>query len=241
MFHPRVKGTCYDMGFRYGTVLYKHGFRVSKQPFEKLGFGRKCEGEVKRVFPEVLEGIQGFAEACHASYEDLSAFILSIGAFKAKPMCSVFAAFDGPYIVFGRNYDFYYCFKKYTASYLTCPKDSFWSVGHSDIFIGREDGVNEKGLAVAMTGVDSKGNSPGISFVLALRCILDECANVAEGIKILSDAHHTSTYNFLLADKEANIAVVEASPTRVRVRRPKDGDSFLVCTNHFLHSEMLES
>jgi len=238
MFHPRVKGTYYEMGYQYGTIIYKHGFRVSEQSAEKLDFGKKSEKEVKRVFPEILEEIQGFADACHASYEQVAAFILSIGAFKAEPMCSVFATFNGSDVVFGRNYDFFYSFKKYTESYLTCPYGGYFSLGHSDVFIGREDGVNEKGLAIGITGVDSEGNKPGISFILALRCVLDKCANVEEAVKILSNAHSTSTYNFLVADREASMAVVEAAPERVRVRRPEEGEDFIICTNHFLHAEM---
>jgi predicted choloylglycine hydrolase len=228
------------MGYRYGTVLYKHGFRVSEQTSEKLDFGRKSEKEVKRVFPEILEQIQGFADACHTSYEHLASFILSIGAFKAKPMCSAFATFNGSDIVFGRNYDFYYSFKKYTESYLTCPKEGYGSIGHSDIFIGREDGVNEKGLAIAITGVQEKSIKPGINFPLVTRCVLDKCASVNEGVKTLSDAHFSTTNNYLLADKDGSMAVVEASPDKVRVRRPEEGNSFIVCTNHFLHPEMLE-
>jgi len=240
MFHPRVKGTYYEMGYKYGSILHKHGFRVSEQSTEKLDFGRESEKEVKRVFPEILEEIQGFADACHASYEHLSAFLLGIGAFKAEPMCSVFATFNGNDIVFGRNYDFYYSFKKYTESYLTIPEDGYASLGHTDIFIGREDGVNEKGLAIGMTGVEGKTIKPGISFCLALRYVLDKCANVEESIKILSKVHLSNASNFLLADKEGNMAVVEASPERVKARRPENGVNFMVCTNHFIHPEMQE-
>jgi predicted choloylglycine hydrolase len=150
----------------------------------------------------------------------------------------VFASSSGSDVLFGRNYDFYYSFKKYAESYLTCPENGYWSLGHSDVFIGREDGVNEKGLAIGMTGVDSEGNKPGVSFCLALRCVLDKCATVEEGVETLSKAHFTSTFNFLLADKCKNMAVVEASPEKVRVRRPENDDNFLVCTNHFVHSEM---
>jgi predicted choloylglycine hydrolase len=108
MFHPRVEGSYYEMGYRYGTVMYKHGFRVSEQTTEKLDFGRKSEKEVKRVFPEILEEIQGFADACHTSYEQSAALILSIGAFKAELIeCSAFATFNGSDTLFGRNYDFY--------------------------------------------------------------------------------------------------------------------------------------
>jgi predicted choloylglycine hydrolase len=240
MYHPIVKGTYHEMGFRYGAILYKHGFRVQEQSLEKLDFARRSESEVKRVFPEILEEISGFAEACHARYEDMAAFMMSIGAFRVEPMCSVFAAFDGSEVTFGRNYDFYYSFRKLTESCVAVPREAYCSVGHSDVFIGREDGLNEKGLAIAMTGVDSHGNKPGISFVLAVRCVLDKCATVKQGINVLSTAHLTSTHNFLLADSENEMAVVETAPERVKTRKPKDGESFIVCTNHFIHPEMTE-
>lgn len=226
---------------KYGTILYRHGYRVPEQSSEKIDFGRKSEKEVKRVFSEVLEEIQGFADACRASYEQLAALILGVGCFDLPDFtCSVFATFNGSDIVFGRNYDFYYSFKKYAESYVTCPKDGYCSVGHSDIFVGREDGVNEKGLAIAMTGVAEKTIKPGINFPLVIRCILDKCADVQEGVEVLLDAHLSTTSNYLLADKKGSMVVAETSPARTRVRRPVDDDNFIVCTNHFLHPDMLE-
>jgi len=241
VFHPRLSGTYYDMGFQYGTVLYKQGFRVSEQSSERLSLGKECEKEVKRIFPQILDEIQGFADACHGSYDQLAALILSVGAFKpTSAACSVFAAFNGSDVVFGRNYDFYYRFKEQSESYLTKPKDGYKSVGNSDIFVGREDGVNEKGLAVAMTAVRPKTVKPGINFALATRYVLDKCATVEEGLSVLSDAHFLTTNNYLLADKGGNMAVVEASPDKVRVRRPEEGNKFIVCTNQFMLPEMLE-
>lgn len=54
------------MGYNYGAILYKHGFRIKEQRPEILDFGRECEKEVKRIFPQILEEIQGFADGCHA-------------------------------------------------------------------------------------------------------------------------------------------------------------------------------
>jgi predicted choloylglycine hydrolase len=226
------------MGHRYGMVLSKHGFRVLEQSKEKLDFGRDSEYHVKRVFPQVLEEIKGFADACKAPYEQLEAFMFGIGGFKPEPMCSVFASFNGADVVFGRNYDFFYSFKKYTESYLTKPEGGYISVGHTDVFIGREDGVNEKGLAIGMTGVPSEGNSPGISFCLLVRCVLDKCATVKDALEILTKAQHISTFNYLIADKQGNMAVVEAAPEKVRVRKPEGRRGYIVCTNHFVHPEM---
>jgi len=241
MFHPRLSGTYYHMGFQYGTVLHKHGFKIPEQSDERLALGKECEKEVKKVFPDVLDEIHGFADACNISYEHLAAFILSVGAFKPpSSACSIFATFNGSDVVFGRNYDFYYSFKSHSESYLTIPKNGYWSVGNSDIFVGREDGINEKGLAVAITAVRPRTVKPGINFALATRCVLDKCADVEEGVKILSNAHFLTTNNYLLADKRGNLAVVEAFPNRVRVRKPEKGNTFIACTNQFMHPEMLE-
>jgi predicted choloylglycine hydrolase len=240
MFHPTVKGSYPEMGLKYGTILFKHGFKVPAQPQEKLDFAKKSETEVRRIFPEALEEIRGFAESCHASYHQTAAFILGVGAFKVEPKCSVFASLNGSDVIFGRNYDFFYSFKNYTESYLTVPKDGYINVGQSDIFIGREDGVNEKGLAVAMTGVAEKRIEPGVSFVLVVRCLQDKCATVKESLAILENTHFSCCSNYLIADKEGTMAVVEAAPGRVKVRMPEDDDSFIVATNHFVHKDMQE-
>lgn len=240
MYKPVVKGTYHEMGFKYGSILNKHGFKLGEQAPERLDFSKKCEREVERVFPEVLEEIRGFAETVHASFEQASALIFSVGAFKVVPQCSVFAAATGSDIVFGRNYDFFDNFRKYTEGYLTCPKEGYWSIGHSDIFIGREDGVNEKGLAIAMTGVSEKNIKPGVSFCLLVRAVLDKCSTTEEATKLLANAKICSADNFLIADRKGDLAVVEASPEKIRVRRPSKGDDFIVCTNHFVLPEMQE-
>jgi predicted choloylglycine hydrolase len=240
MFHSAVKGSYYDMGCRYGSALYKHGFKVEPQRAEKLDFGKRSEKDVQQFFPEILGEIQGFADACHASYDDLSAFLFCVGAFKVEPFCSVFAAFNGSDVVFGRNYDFYYSFAKYSESFLTCPKNGYFSMGHSDVFVGREDGVNEKGLAVAMTGVMEKTTKPGVSFIFAVRYVLDKCATVEEALKALPRLHFSSANDYLLADAGGNMAVVEASPEKVMVRTPEEGERFIVCTNHYVLPEMLK-
>jgi predicted choloylglycine hydrolase len=226
------------MGSKYGATLYKHGFRLQEQNKEKLDFAQKCEAEVKRVFPEILEEIQGFANAAHSPYEHLSALINGVGAFKPPAACSVFASSAGSDVLFGRNYDFYYSFKDHLESYFTRPSEGFSSVGDTDIFVGREDGVNEKGLAIAMTAVKPTEVKPGINFALLTRCVLDKCASVEEAIRVLVSARHVTANNFLVADREGNMAVVEACPNRVKVRKPSEDGGFVVCTNHFNHTDM---
>jgi predicted choloylglycine hydrolase len=219
-------------------MLYRQGFRVQVQSEEKLDFAEKSEPEVRSFFPEILDEIRGFAEGCHSSFFDMEAFMLTIGAFKPQPMCSSFAISDDSEVVFGRNYDFYYSFKKFTESYLTAPEDGYMSLGHSDVFIGREDGINENGLAVAITGVCEKSIKPGVGFVLAVRHVLDKCSNLEEATKSLTMMHSSTTTNFILADRTGSMAVIEASPEKSLVRKATEGQNFIVCTNHFVLPEM---
>jgi len=224
MFHPRLKGSYYEMGHRYGSILHKQGFRLPMLNEKRLSLGLQCRNKAKRFFPEILEEIKGFADACRLDYDHLASFILTIGS--EEPQCSVFAVTDGKNVFVGRNYDMYYKFKDYLESCLTMPQDGYKSLGNTDIFIGREDGVNEKGLAVAMSGIVAH-ISPGIGFPIAVRYILDKCATTKEGIKFLTGTPHFSTISYLLADISGDLAVVEVSPQRTMVRTSEE-ERFIV-------------
>lgn len=234
MYHPRLKGSYYEMGFKYGSSLRKAGFRLPVIREKKLSLGLKCKDEVEVFFPEILEEIQGVADACKLDYDQLASFIFTIGL--EEPKCSCLSITDGEKVFLARNYDMYYSFKDFLESYLTMPEKGYWSVGHTDIFVGRDDGVNEKGLGVAISGIKAYFG-PGIGFPIAVRYILDKCATVEEGIQFLTEIPHSCTMSYLLADSSGEMVVVEASPQRTVVRTPGE-EGFIVSTNHFVHPEM---
>ncbi|MEM3617681.1 MAG: C45 family peptidase [Candidatus Bathyarchaeia archaeon] len=234
MYHPRLSGTYYEMGFKHGRFMRRICYKPPKLPGERQKFAKECEIEVKRVFPEILEEFQGFADGCGVSYKELTAFIFTIGAEKHSS-CSIFAA-STPSPILGRNYDFYYEYKKYAETCLAMPRNAYWSVGNSTVFIGREDGLNECGLAVAMSTVRIKEFKPGINWFIAVRAILDKCSTVTEATKFLLNTKFSTGNNYLLVDISGDMVVVEASPQKVRVR--KSEQSFLVATNHFMHPDM---
>jgi predicted choloylglycine hydrolase len=225
------------MGVKYGTALGKHGFKLPQIEEETLALGLKCEEEVGGVFPEILEEIHGLAEAIKEPYDKLAAFILTVGY--GKPVgCSSFASVNDSTVIFGRNYDFFHRFEKYCESYLIRPKGAYASLGNTDVFVGREDGVNEKGLAVSMHFVAARLGTPGINFPIAVRFMLDKCSNTAEAVNFLTRVKFLTANNYLIADRTGELAVVEASPAGIRARSPEAGEPFIVATNHFVHPEM---
>ena len=238
MYHPRLRGTHYEMGKHYASILYKNGFRFPKVPEEKLAFGQQSHVLLKDFYPELIEEMKGFAEGCHVTYEEVSSFILSIGVFEPEAQCSIFAFYKGLEVIMGRNYDLILDMKKYTESSLVCPNDKYSYVGHSDVFLGKVDGMNEQGLAVAITLVQSEYKEIGLNFYVAVRKILENASTVEEAIHILREFPSSICNNYLLADKSGNMAVVEKAPHNMFVRRPGKNEGFIICTNHFVSKEM---
>lgn len=240
MYHPRLRGSYYDMGYKYGDILYRNGFRLPALSKEKLDFGLESIKELRRFYPEVIEEIKGFAEACKVTSEEVASFILSIGVFDLNAQCSIFAIKNKSDVIIGRNYDMNLDIKKYTESSLICPDNSFAYIGHSDVFLGKVDGINEKGLGIGITYVDGGGKRAGVNFYFVVRYILEKCSKVDEAISALQDIQVSMSTNYLIADSGGNMVVVETSPQRVEVRKPSESENFIICTNHFNHPKMIQ-
>ena len=211
--------------------------KISK---EKTDFGLKSYEILKDYYPEVIQEIKGFAKGINDEPENLGAFLLSIGVFDTTGQCSVFAYNNNNSVIIGRNYDMLFAFKKFTESSLIAPKDKYSYISQSDVFIGRSDGINEKGVSIAMSFVNGTEIQPGIGFHFIVRKVLENCSSVEQAIKLIRETKVASANNYLIADKSGDIAVVEIAPQKSMVRRPNNGEKFIYITNQFVTKEMLE-
>lgn len=235
MYHPRLKGSYTEMGKKYGALLHKNGFIFPNVSDDQIEFGRNSYSILKDFYPDVCEEIQAFSEEVKVSEIEVAAFLLSIGVMSNVGQCSILAANTKNGVIFGRNYDFLLRFKKFTESSLICPDNKLAYVSQSDVFIGREDGINEAGLAIAMTTVIGKEKKYGVNFYFIVRYILEHCQTTAEAIDIITNVDTSQSNNFLIADKSGSLAVVEKSPRKYAVRKSED---MIFCTNHFLSETM---
>jgi len=138
---------------------------------------------------------------------------------------------------FGRNYDFAYDMPP-SVTYRTYLENGYASLGNCDIWIGREDGLNEAGLFVGIAATMLPGYQPGLTFWFVVRMLLDRCATVEEGLELVQGIPHAQSRNFLLADRSGQAAVAEVTTDGVEVRKPEDG--LLVITNHAVSPELAE-
>jgi len=239
MYHPRLYGEFYEMGLRYGKLLNdKANFIIPKISKQKMDFGLESYEELKLFYPEVIEEIKGFAKGINDKAEKLGAFLLSLGVFNPTGQCSVFAFKNDNSTIVGRNYDMLFDFKKFTESSLIAPKDKYSYISQSDVFIGRSDGINEKGLSVSMSFVNGTEIQAGISFHFIVRKVLEDCDNTKQAVELIQKAQVSTANNYLIADKNGEIAVVESATQKSIVRKPDRNERFIFITNEFKSNEM---
>jgi predicted choloylglycine hydrolase len=113
-----------------------------------------------------------------------------------------------------RNYDFHPdgCERTVVSSRFLRPV-----IGMGDFLWGLLDGMNDAGLAVAMSFGGRFVHGPGISVLLAVRYLLETCSTVDDAWKRLAQLPISTAQNLILVDREGS-AVVHVGPDRPAVR-----------------------
>ncbi len=108
------------------------------------------------------------------------------------------------------------------------------------------DGMNEKGLAIAVLEIKAKptkqktGKTP-ILTPIAIRAALDKCATVSEAVELFSqyDMHDLIgvNYHYFISDRSGASVVIEYVNNEMRVIPQTVEGEKLVLTNHFLSKD----
>ncbi|MEK3731564.1 MULTISPECIES: C45 family peptidase [Paenibacillus] len=221
----QLRDQAYNNGVRLGEA-----FRAVQQRFEAMVRPQIDFDEMKRIYtgfaPHLLEEIYGAAEGLGCGVAKASA-LLSGYDIPSIPAMGCSALITDRYYV--RNYDFTPAI--YDGLFtLNETGEAYASAGYNLQGIGRHDGVNEHGLAAGLHFVSFDGYRKGLSPWISVRFILEMCRDVDEASDMLKEIPHAACYNFSLGDAMGNMAVVEASPSGVTVRK---GGVAMDCVNHF--------
>jgi len=241
MYHPRFRGSHYDIGYRYGSLIYRRGIRIENffdLTAEKREFGAECIRECEEVFPEVLEEIKGLADGTKNMYLDFASFIFCMYCFEFDNWCTCFAFEDDNHVVLGRNSDFAVSIEDQYESAFYRPGSGYSFIGNSTAMVQMEDGINEHGLAAGLTFIFSRQIKPGLNAGILLRFILEKCKTVKEALDSLAQIPMSSAQTLIMADKSGDMAVVECNWEKFVIRRPGNSEKFIVTSNIFISDEM---
>jgi predicted choloylglycine hydrolase len=241
MYHPRFKGVHYDIGLKFGKRLKTQNIDfdkiISLDDFQK-DFGKKSQTVLSNVFPEVCDEIRGITDGLNYPYEKFVSWLLCMGCCYDPRGCTAFCFIHNNSIVYGRNNDLPPFLKKVSKSILYELQNGYSFIGNTSSMINLEEGLNEYGLAVAMTFLVPTVIVPGMNSVFLVRYLLEKCASTEGAINALQSLPIASPCNIILADKTGDMAVAECTPEKIFLRKPAPGKNFIVAANHFPSDEM---
>lgn len=252
MYHLRLKGGHYQMGVRRGRVFQRGGvtFPLHLDRFQ-LAHGKQSEAILREFFPEACAEIRGVIDTVGADYDTFAAWLLCMGCCMYDldaniPVeirgCTAFAFAKDGRVLYGRNNDLPPCLKRGSTSDLYAPLGGNRFILTTPSFLNGEEGLNEHGLAVAMTFVmtDLARIRPGFNACFIVRYLLEKADSVPRALALLRKLPVASNCNILLADKTGRMAVAECTPAAQRIRGPMAfGGDRIVCTvNSFTSAEM---
>jgi predicted choloylglycine hydrolase len=233
-----LRGTHYEMGRQVGQQLRASGVDLPKLSGEQARYTELLVRTVEGRIPDLVQEMHGIAEG--GGYEERSVQFHSL-AIGIVPSCTVIAVSGAQTAtgraLFGRNYDSHPESSSFTL-YRTYPVNGLAHIGCCyDMLVGREDGLNEAGLAIAVAGVQGHYTSrPGVWDHIPVRAVLEQCRTVDEAVPVIKSLPHVWTKNFLVADAGGAIAAVEAGQEGVATVRL--GRGFGAIANHFVTQEM---
>ena len=204
----------------------------------KLGAPQKVRYNLQKYFPEILTEIETFAQVYGMPADEALAIA---GAHFAIGGCSIYLT-SLPFPLMARNYDWAPTMADgIIPSYESTP-GRYASIGMSGAFFGNLSGINDRGLAIAITGIFGEISFPdngGISMPIIVRGVLDKATDVQSATDLLTHIPHTTPCTYALIDKTGSMAVVEVSANNIKVRK-NSSVNYLTATNHFqaLSNEM---
>lgn len=233
VFVLQMRDSSFNIGFNMSRYIQNSPILKTLEMITKPEIDYKNMKAIYSTFsPHLLDELDGLSEGLRITPNKAAALFSGYDVPKVAAMgCSAIITKD--YYV--RNYDFSPAFYDGYFSLLQ-PENVFASAGYNLQIIGRHDGVNSHGLVVGLHFVSNHDYTIGLSPWITIRMILDTCVSLDDAVHMLKEIPHSACYNFSLGDGEGNIAVVEASPDKVIVRRDQ---TLLSCVNHFQDSELI--
>ncbi len=243
MYHLRLKGHHYQMGVKRGTIFQKGKitFPLHLDTFQ-LEHGKQSEKILKEFFPEVCEEIRGVSDTIGVDYITFASWMLCMGCCMYNldqniPVeirgCTAFAYSKNGRVIYGRNNDLPPFLRDGSKSEIYSPTNGNRFNITTSSFINGEEGLNEHGLAVAMTFVMTRLEKirHGFNSCFVVRYLLEKANDTESAISLLMELPIASNCNILLADKQGKMVVVECTPTEKRIREAVSSDSgSIVCT-----------
>jgi len=246
------KGTSYEVGRRLGRLAAAKPPIKGLQTSGRHQLGQEDFARARDLFdrwcPGVNEEILGFADVLGIDPLRVTYYAMTY----LVPACSQIVVLPGltenGHVLLARNYELTHRFENFIMA-RTGINGKYTHLGTSVCLFGRDEGMNECGLAVSMSscgfpvGALDKMRKPalrGLQFWAVIRTLLENCADVGEALTFLEGMPIAYNINLVLADKSGHLALVETFDGHVAVQLidGRGRQQYLHVTNHAVLPEL---
>ncbi|MEI8281109.1 MAG: C45 family peptidase [Armatimonadota bacterium] len=259
--HLKISGTNEQIGAELAKIaVSRHGY---KPGFADLALANKRRVWFETSFPVIAERATGVKDVLKTS--NLDPFDLSYDLLN-QPGCST-VFYPGPFTwnnhpILSRNYDFSTKTYAEMTGRESGPKDRAFTAdpyilelhptkGYAtlavvsyDLLMGCVDGMNDKGLTVALLADDisrgakpTHGAQPGLGEIEIPRFLLETCVTVDDAIKATKDLRRYYSFipcHYIVGDANGNSCVIEWSIPENKWSAVKGDGKPQIVTNHLV-------
>lgn len=249
VFYLELKGTHKEVGKQLARKFGAEQFRIPAPEFFTKTELEEAIALYDKYCPGIKEELEGFAEEGHMNIEEIVYTWLSY----LVPRCSGIIlqeskSSDG-HTKLARNYEFSIEDEDLTLI-KTQVTGKYTHIGGSVAGFGRNEGINECGLAVAMSSCGMPvGNIQGmraakikgLQFWAVIRSLLENCKDVEEALQLAKEMPIAFNINLYLADPTGHAVLLETMDGHMAYKEISKGskENYLSATNHIVLPELV--
>ena len=229
-------GDHYAIGCQLGRGLRE--LPREEPTWGRLRFAGSCREALAQIYPPLIEKAEGLIEGGKLDRDQFNVLYFT----RRVPMqaCAGLAVSgentEARTPIVGRNYQWSYEARQWCELREVRVAGGFSTLGYTHHWSSSPDILNDKGLFLRISSLAASGHrAPGLQWHMVMDMVSETCATTKEAVTLICSLPHLGSFGYLVADSDGELAVAEATPDGVRVRRPVRG--FIVVTNHRVGTE----
>ncbi len=248
------EGDFLEIGKQKGTIYRQNGMDLRNVRINQKLFQAQLD-VYQAYYPELIEELEGIVLAGNFDKNKLIYTIICdeipwyTKKFNINRACTIFGHKNHNGTFVGRTYDWVPFTEKNFGVYkvLNPQRNSFFAVtdmrvsgevGEEILVFTADDAINDKGLYIGYTFATCDKWSYGLSYPHMIKLIAETCSTVEESLEVFENVPLCCPKNFFIADKNGDMAVVEHTSKRFKVRYPQN--NVLIITNHYVDPELMK-
>ena len=247
-YYYEVSGTHKEIGKQLAKIVDVQKMVMPLPPFITKKDIEEAIKLYEKYCPGLMEELTGFAEEGKVQVKDLAYFWMTYLVPRCSGMAILGSKMIDGHTKLVRNYEFGLEEEDLAVCQIHV-EGKYKHIGGTSVVFGRTEGINECGLAVAMSSCgipvsNIEGMRPsqikGLQFWAVIRSLLDHCKDVEEALEMAQEMPIAFNLNLYLADAKGNVGLLETINGHKAYKKISEAtlEKYVYGTNHIVLPEL---